>query len=131
MSKRGKEFSDYVQNSQKKNRSLKDETLEKKVTDIIFRDEKAKQRLTAFRKSKIEDAKLKKLIQNKYDIIISENSAQIMATLGSLTREDLRGRSHRKGQGTAVTRWNSGAHQARVPPAGPQVCSQKPQVSSL
>ena len=87
MSKRGKQFSDYVQNSQKKNRSFKDEVLEKKVTNISFQNEKSKQRLASFRKSKIDDGKLRKFVQNKYDIIISENSAQIMATLGRNNQE--------------------------------------------
>lgn len=82
MSKRGKDLSDFVQNSQKKNLVFKDEPLEKKVMLMCYKDPKARDRYLAFKKSKIEDGKLKKLIQNKYDIIISDNSAQIMATLG-------------------------------------------------
>lgn len=84
MSKRGKEYSDYVQNSQEDDRLFKDMNLEKRVSEFIYKDPNAKQRMTAFSKSKIDNGKLRKLIQNKYDIIISENSAQIMATLGEI-----------------------------------------------
>jgi hypothetical protein len=86
MSKRGKEYSDYVQNTQEDDRQYKDMNLEKKVSDSIFKDPNARQRMTAFGKSKIDNGKLKKLISSKYDIIISDNSAQIMATLGRFKR---------------------------------------------
>ena len=82
MSKRGQEYNNYNSGGKKKSQQLRDERFDKEVLDAISKDEMTKKRFLIFKKSKIDDGKLKKFVENKYDIIISEKSARILSTLG-------------------------------------------------
>ena len=82
MSRRTTPLKNYSSSGTKRELVLKDERLEKESMAKIYESNEAKRRFDAFRNSKIEPAKLMKYIQNKYDIIVSEESSQILATLG-------------------------------------------------
>ena len=81
MSKRGQEYNGIIKNQ--KERKLQDEKMITEANVQFQKNGGVIERYTKFQTSKIDDNKLKKMVQNKYDIIISEDSALILAILGT------------------------------------------------